>query len=40
VPVGQINDGNTSLFESISVLRPMAWLRREANGGEHVNREG
>ena len=40
VPVGHINDGNTSLFESISVLRPMAWLRREANGGEHANREG
>ena len=40
VPVGQINDGNTSLFESIAVLRPMAWLRQQANGGEHVNREG
>jgi len=40
VPVGHVNDGNTSLFESISVLRPMAWLRREANGGEHANREG
>jgi hypothetical protein len=40
VPVGQINDGNTSLFESIAVLRPMAWLRQQANGGEHTEREG
>jgi hypothetical protein len=24
-----------SLFESVQVLRPMAWLRREANGGDH-----
>ena len=27
----------SSLFESVQVLRPMAWLRREANGGERPN---
>lgn len=27
----------SSLFESVQVLRPMAWLRREANGGDRSN---
>ena len=40
VAVGPSDDGNTSLFESIAVLRPMAWLRREANGGDRSAREG
>ncbi|MEA2545797.1 MAG: hypothetical protein QOI09_1070 [Chloroflexota bacterium] len=40
VAVGPSDDGNTSLFESIAVLRPMAWLRRETNGGERSAREG
>jgi len=40
VAVGPSGDGNTSLFESIAVLRPMAWLRREANGGDRSAREG
>jgi hypothetical protein len=28
------NSAMGSLFESVQVLRPMAWLRREANGGD------
>jgi hypothetical protein len=40
VAAGPSGDGNTSLFESIAVLRPMAWLRREANGGDRSAREG
>ncbi|HEY8990201.1 MAG TPA: hypothetical protein VIM39_14345 [Candidatus Limnocylindrales bacterium] len=40
VAVGPSGDGNTSLFESIAVLRPMAWLRREVNGGDRSAREG
>jgi len=41
-PVTAIVGGNhnavSSLFESVQVLRPMAWLRREANGGDHSSR--
>jgi len=40
-PVTATAGGNhnavSSLFESVQVLRPMAWLRREANGGDHSN---
>jgi hypothetical protein len=32
---GANHNAVNSLFESVQVLRPMAWLRREANGGEH-----
>jgi hypothetical protein len=31
---GANHDALGSLFESVQVLRPMAWLRREANGGD------
>ena len=40
-PVTATAGGNhsavSSLFESVQVLRPMAWLRREANGGDRSN---
>jgi hypothetical protein len=40
-PVTATAGGNhnavSSLFESVQVLRPMAWLRREANGGNRSN---
>jgi hypothetical protein len=32
---GANHNAVSSLFESVQVLRPMAWLRREANGGDH-----
>jgi hypothetical protein len=35
---GASHNAVSSLFESVQVLRPMAWLRREANGGDHPNR--
>lgn len=28
-----------SLLQSVAVLRPMSWLRRDANGGDHPDRE-
>src|SRR5207244_12992602 len=31
---GASHNAVSSLFESVQVLRPMAWLRREANGGD------
>jgi hypothetical protein len=31
---GTSHNAVSSLFESVQVLRPMAWLRREANGGD------
>jgi hypothetical protein len=31
---GANHNAVSSLFESVQVLRPMAWLRREANGGD------
>jgi hypothetical protein len=34
---GASHSAVSSLFESVQVLRPMAWLRREANGGERPN---
>jgi hypothetical protein len=34
---GASHNAVSSLFESVQVLRPMAWLRREANGGDHSN---
>jgi hypothetical protein len=35
--VGASHSAVSSLFESVQVLRPMAWLRREANGGDRPN---
>jgi hypothetical protein len=34
---GATHNAVSSLFESVQVLRPMAWLRREANGGDRSN---
>ena len=34
---GASHSAVSSLFESVQVLRPMAWLRREANGGDRSN---
>jgi hypothetical protein len=34
---GASHNAVSSLFESVQVLRPMAWLRREANGGDRSN---
>ena len=34
---GASHSAVSSLFESVQVLRPMAWLRREANGGDRPN---
>ena len=34
---GASHNAVSSLFESVQVLRPMAWLRREANGGDRPN---
>jgi hypothetical protein len=31
--------GGSSLFESVSVLRPMGWLRRDSNGADPSGRE-
>jgi hypothetical protein len=37
VTAGTSHNAVSSLFESVQVLRPMAWLRREANGGDRSN---
>lgn len=34
---GASHSAVSSLFESVQVLRPMAWLRRDANGGDRPN---
>jgi hypothetical protein len=33
------NAGGSSLFESVSVLRPMGWLRRDSNGADSSSHE-
>jgi hypothetical protein len=33
------DEGGGSIFQSVPVLRPMSWLRRDPNGGDRPNRE-
>jgi hypothetical protein len=34
------HSGSGSLFESVSVMRPMSWLRRDGGNGDHSNHDG
>ena len=34
------HSGGSSLFESVSVMRPMSWLRRDGGNGDHSNHGG
>jgi hypothetical protein len=38
--VASSHSGGSSLFESVSVMRPMSWLRRDGGNGDHSNHDG
>jgi hypothetical protein len=40
VATGSNPGGAGSLLQSVPVLRPMSWLRRDMNGGDRPNRDG
>jgi hypothetical protein len=39
VTVATASNHGSSLFESVSVMRPMSWLRRDTSGADHPNSE-